>query len=172
MAAGTINTIRFNDTGATARTLTLTGALNVNSGGILISSGVTAAGSKITGSTITAGATAAELIIHQFSAQPFTLDSQVTGAIVLVKAGPGTLVVTKANNNGTGNVAAYVDSGALQLGAGGGFSGGAINISPNDPTAVFDVNNQTASIANISGGGSTRRVPRASRPSHRRPGRS
>ncbi len=95
----TTNSMRFN-TGSP--TLTLSGTNNViESGGILVTP-------NATGGTITGGFLSAtnngELIVHQYSASPFTINSALITAVGLTKTGPGTLVLGGDNGNLTGPI--------------------------------------------------------------------
>ncbi len=157
-AANTINTIRFNDSTA-ARTLNLGASgnvLTITTGGILISSDVGAAGSGITGGQLRGVNTSgAELIVHQNSSQPFTIGSVISNPGIaqgLTKTGAGTLILTGVN---THSGITYITSGRLQIGAGGSLANSTVQLAPNDPTAVFDLNNQSVSIAGLQGGGAT-----------------
>jgi autotransporter-associated beta strand protein len=107
----TPNSLRFNN--ATLRTLTLQGTNVINSGGILVTSTATNGGT-ITGGTLS-GAAGADLVVHQYSAGNFTIESQIvnnTTATGLTKSGTGTLTLTGGNTY-TGNT--YINQGTLTL---------------------------------------------------------
>ena len=114
----TTNSLRF--ASATAGNLvTLAGTNVISSGGILVSSAFTAAGT-ITGGTIEEPARA-DLVVIQNSVSDFTLSSVIAdngGPTSLTKSGPGTLVLgtgTSATNTFTGNV--YINQGTILLNA-------------------------------------------------------
>lgn len=111
----TTNSLRFNQIGA--KTLALgTAAKTINSGGILITSGVGAYGTTISGSNLRA-ASGADLIIQQFNPSGTLTISAViqnAGAGGLVKAGTGVLVLS-GTNTFTGGV--LINQGFLSVGS-------------------------------------------------------
>jgi fibronectin-binding autotransporter adhesin len=100
----TVNSLRFNG-GSQTVTLSLTNTLQ--SGGILVTP---TGGGTITGGTLAAQGNG-ELIVHQYSATPFVINSALvsTAATGLTKTGPGTLVL--GGNNAI--------SGAINVSRGG-----------------------------------------------------
>jgi autotransporter-associated beta strand protein len=92
------NSLRFN-TGAP--TLTLSGANTLQSGGILVTP--SAAGGAITGGDVSVPGPG-ELIVHQYSATPFTVASNLVTSAGLTKTGPGTLVLSGTNTGLTGPI--------------------------------------------------------------------
>jgi autotransporter-associated beta strand protein len=87
-AAFTANSLRFNTTPAV--TLTLAGVNTLQSGGILVTP--SAGGGTITGGFLTAPSSG-ELLVHQYSATNFTVNSQLISSAGLTKTGPGTLTL-------------------------------------------------------------------------------
>src|SRR5262249_21396208 len=115
-AAVTINSIRFADATFNSGnpTLTLTGALTITSGGILVSSAMTTPANGrpgITGSSITTATSSVDLIVQQFSGTPFTIASTITGTGALTKSGGGTLILSGTQSY-TGST--YINQGVLQ----------------------------------------------------------
>ncbi|HEY7118959.1 MAG TPA: autotransporter-associated beta strand repeat-containing protein [Tepidisphaeraceae bacterium] len=88
-AGFTANSLRFNT--APAVTLTLTGVDTLQSGGILVTPSATGGGT-ITGAFLTAPSSG-ELLVHQYSASTFTINSQLISSGGLTKTGPGTLAL-------------------------------------------------------------------------------
>lgn len=129
---GAVNSIRFNTFAPV--TLTVTGASTVSSGGILVTPSVGGSLSTITSAagSLTAGSSAADLIIHQYNPLGSLLMDVViadgVGSKGLTKSGQGTLILSKANTF-TGPVT--IGAGRVVLGN-GGTSGdlgvGALNI--------------------------------------------
>jgi fibronectin-binding autotransporter adhesin len=126
-SGATVNSLRFNT--ATASTLTLAGALNLQSGGLLVTPVVGAAASGLTGGSLVSGQS--ELFITQNNATtPFTIASAITdnaGAVNLVKTGAGTLILSGANSY-TGST--YINAGTIQVAADSVFGA-----APSTPTA-------------------------------------
>ncbi len=161
-APGSTNSLRFAST-TVGNLVTLSGPNVITSGGILISSAVTAA-TTLTGGTIE-GSASGDLIINQNSVSNFTLSSQIAdngGATGLTKSGPGTLVLgtdSSTNNTFTGNV--YINQGMVLLNAGltpgftpsgNVFSGGnLINFGANaaGTTPVLNLNALNASVGGL-----------------------
>lgn len=127
VAGWTINSLRFND--ASDKTLTLSGANIINTGGLLVTPNVGSANILITGGTLTSIATATapviapnEIIVHQYSSGILTIASQIVNngstVVGLTKSGLGTLVLA-ADNTYTGT--SYINEGVVRVGAGGNF---------------------------------------------------
>ncbi len=113
-SGSTTYSLRFNTAGA--YTLTLTGTNVITSGGILVTSGVGANSSTITGGTLE-GASSSDLVINNFNtAGGLTIASIIannTAATVLTVTGPGTTTLTSAANTYTGTT--YVEGGATLI---------------------------------------------------------
>ncbi|WP_050026662.1 autotransporter-associated beta strand repeat-containing protein [Verrucomicrobium sp. BvORR034] len=115
------NTIRFNSGWNNTITVGVGGSILLQSGGILITEGVGAGTSTITGGTLTASnLDAQEIIIHQHNRQgAFVLDSIITNApnpTGLTKVGRGTAIITQ-NNTASGNTRIF--EGLMVVGDGG-----------------------------------------------------
>lgn len=100
-AAGpTVNSIRFNT--PAAATVTNTGTLTVNSGGILVTPNVGSSAAAIVGGSLTSGNGQDLIVLQNNTGNAFTIGAAITnnGAtpITLTKAGAGTLVLTGANS--------------------------------------------------------------------------
>src|SRR5205085_3276214 len=83
----TTNSLRFNTGNLT---LTLSGTNTLQSGGILVTP--SAVGGTITGGTLTAPSSG-ELIVHQYSSGPFTINSALVSTAGLTTTGVGTLTL-------------------------------------------------------------------------------
>jgi len=126
--SGQVNSLRFNDSVA-SRTITLTAAGTVNTGGILITANVGANVSTITGSTLTAGNSNDgdfDLIVHQYSTGAFVLDSSIinnaANAVGLTISGTGPVVLTNDSNLRSGQTT--INTGAtLRVGNAAGAYG-------------------------------------------------
>ncbi len=132
-AAGpTVNSLRFNT--PAAATVTNTGALTVNSGGVLVTPNVGSSAAAIVGGSLTSGNGQDLIVLQNNTGNAFTIGAAITnnGAtpITLTKAGAGTLVLTGANSYTGGTC---VGAGTLR-GAVASFPGTITNYS----TVVFD----------------------------------
>jgi fibronectin-binding autotransporter adhesin len=111
----TVNTLRFNSSGAS--TLSLQGTNNLDAGGILVTSAVGANATTITGGTLigkgggspvlsAAVTSVADLMVHQHnSLGSLEIASQITdgsGITAFSKTGPGTLILSNSTNNYSG----------------------------------------------------------------------
>ncbi|HEX3655228.1 MAG TPA: autotransporter-associated beta strand repeat-containing protein, partial [Pirellulales bacterium] len=152
----TINSLRFNESsGASNVTMNSDVGLTITGGGILVTPSVGSAVDTITGGTLTAGTGVAELIVNQQNTSaPLTIASAiVNGSITnmpLVKASPGTLILTGANSY-TG--ATYVNEGTLQL-----YGSGTLGILSNvvigsTSTALLDLNGTSQTIGTLASSG-------------------
>ncbi len=107
----TINSLRFNSPGP--YTVNPSGNLTVASGGILVTpavgSGAVTIGAPNTTKALTSGNGTDLIVIQNDALSQTTLNSEVTGAIALTKAGAGALVVANANNAYTGGT--YIGGG-------------------------------------------------------------
>lgn len=148
----TINSLRFD--AAAASTITVAGNLHVTSGGILENLSVGANASTITGGTITSGATNGELIITQNNtASTLTIASRIINNAPLTKNGTGALVLSGVNNQ-TGAI--NIDEGVLRLTGGSAISDtSTVNIRNVASTGLELMANQTETIGNLNGDGST-----------------
>jgi autotransporter-associated beta strand protein len=97
-ASFTTNSLRFN---TTALSLALTGTNTLQSGGILITPNSST--SAITGGTLTA-TSSGELLVHDYSLNPFTISSALVSSTGLTKTGPGTLTLSGTNSGLTGPI--------------------------------------------------------------------
>lgn len=141
---GTAETLRFNGAAAANQT----GAITVNTGGILVTKRVGANTSTISGAL---DATGNELIIHQYNPLGDLVLSNVGGAsTAITTAGGGKTIIT---NDIAGTGVTNIGYGYLQLGSGGstGMVGGG-TIFNNGTLGINRSNAQTIS-AIISGGG-------------------
>lgn len=111
-----VNTIRFNFDGSSSVTIDA-GGLTVTSGGILVSSAVATAGStkSLSGGDLRAGA-GADLMVHQFGADAFTIASNIVdnSGTALVKSGSGDLILTGTNTYTGGT---HINGGSLTVSA-------------------------------------------------------
>lgn len=158
----TTNSLRFAST-TTGNLVTLSGTNVITSGGILISSAVTAA-TTITGGTLE-GPSGGDLIVNQNSVSNFTLSSSIAdngSPTGLTKSGAGTLVLgtgTLFNSDSfTGNV--YINQGTILLNAslvpgeipsGNIFSGNLITFGSNaaGTTPTLNLNGLNATVAGL-----------------------
>jgi autotransporter-associated beta strand protein len=92
------NSLRFSTGNLT---ITLTGANTVQSGGILVTP--TSTGGTIAGGSLVA-TSSGELLVHQYSASGFTINSALTSTSGLTKTGPGTLILGGSNTGLTGPI--------------------------------------------------------------------
>ncbi len=96
-ASGAANSLRFVN-GVTPAIVTLTGALPITTGGILVPASVSSA-TTITGGTLQ-GAGGADLVVIQNSASPLTISSAIAdngSPTGLTKSGSGALTLTSSN---------------------------------------------------------------------------
>jgi autotransporter-associated beta strand protein len=130
-----INSLRL----TAAATVTLGGTLTLNSGGLLVTgSGATA----ITGGTLK-GASGADLIVHQYSAGDFTINSTLAdngSATALTKSGPGRLIIGGTDNM-TGNN--YLNGGTVSVNSLAELAGGSLVI--NNGTLSYTGPGETSS---------------------------
>ncbi|NBV53092.1 MAG: hypothetical protein EBR83_06165, partial [Verrucomicrobia bacterium] len=130
--AQTINSLRFNTAPAVNYTLDATGGLTIGSGGILVT-GTSGTNAFIIGGGASASITSGngtDLIVQHWNATPsayLSIDAKITGSIGLTKAGTGTLIVSNAANNFTGQTH-IGGQGILQVTASGALSTGQINL--------------------------------------------
>jgi autotransporter-associated beta strand protein len=94
----TANSLRFNSGNLT---LTLTGTNTLQSGGILVTPNAT--GGTITGGILSA-TNSGELLVHQYGAGNFTVNSSLVSAAGLTKSGPGMLTLGGTNTGLTGPI--------------------------------------------------------------------
>ncbi len=108
LSNATTNSLRFASSSADC-TLTLAGTNHISSGGILVSSAVGGHNETITGGTLTVDTAANyRLNIGTYGTGILTIGSQFSG-IDVIKAGPGTLVLTSSETFGS----ACADGGTL-----------------------------------------------------------
>ena len=111
VGAVTINSLRYNV--AAPLTLTLTGPLNIATGGILITPTVASNAGTISGSSITSG-NGQDLIVNNNGGTILAIASQITGNIGLTVTAPSAQVwLNNASNNYTGNT--IINSGRLSV---------------------------------------------------------
>jgi autotransporter-associated beta strand protein len=146
-AAATSQTLRFNQAAAT--TLTLTGLLQLEQGGILAtttSGAVTITGSAIQRSANTAGL---DTIFHNYSGSSLTVASVIqnnSGAQGITKVGPGTLVLNGANTY-TGRIS--LQQGMIQVGDGtAGTSTAALSGGTGTPVSMSEGAELRYNVAN------------------------
>jgi autotransporter-associated beta strand protein len=104
----TTNSLRFN---VPNLTVGLTGINTLQSGGILVTP--SGGGDQIAGASATLVAGGGELIVHQYSSNPFTIGTAISTTTGLTKTGPGTLTLS-GNNTGL-NGAINVNRGSLTV---------------------------------------------------------
>ncbi len=173
----TINSLRFNNTGAAYQVTIGSGnSLAITSGGILETAAVgnfgVAIGVSATTATLTSGNGADLIVIQNNPSNSMTINAQITGSIGLTKSGAGTLVLSNAGNNYTG--ATYINAGTLSVNSSGVipsganivFSGGTLqvttapvsfsnNVTLNPNGGTVDTTNQTVTLGGaITGSGS------------------
>ena len=150
----TVDSIRF--AAAAPVTISPASTLAVASGGILVTPGVGANATGISGGSLTAGS-GQELILHQWNnvaGGATTITSAIAdngSAVTLTKAGPGTVVLDGAN---TFTGPTYVTAGTLQVGNGDTLGG--VNFAQpiiNNGTLVFNRSDDVAVAGLISGTG-------------------
>ena len=111
-AAFTVNTLRFNSDG---KSLTLTGANTLATGGILITPSANTSGVTIGGGGSIAGGAGAELVVANYgklNIASVIADSAV-GASALTISGPGTTTLSNIANTFTG--ATYINNGTVVI---------------------------------------------------------
>ncbi len=137
------NSLKITDS-TTGQSLTIGGGLSLISGGLLFTG---ASNYSITGGTLQSGtANPSDLIVHQYGTGTLTIASTITdgnGPSTLTKTGPGTLLLSGANNyTGTTYVTAgtlalagtttspsfLVNNATLSLQAGGAITSGAVTL--------------------------------------------
>ena len=144
--AMTINSLRFNTEGE--YTVETAGNLNIATGGLLVTSGVGVNNIAINGNELTSG-NGQDLIVHQLNtAGTLTINSAITGAIALTKAGAGTLVLGSDANSYTGGT--FLQNGRLQLGSADALPAGMLTFGTTTTNGVLDLNGFSVSIANLS----------------------
>ncbi len=118
-SGATFNSIRFNTAGA--RTLTLSGANTISSGGILVTPNVGANLTKITGGSISQPSTRFNnelVIIQNNTAGALQIDSTIANTLAdlrVTKSGPGKLILTATK---TANGPINLFEGTVQIGDG------------------------------------------------------
>lgn len=139
--SGTTNTLRFNTNADT--TVSLSGAVTLQSGGILVTNGVGNKTSTITGGNFAAG----ELnVIQNNTLGDLDVATSLVGNTTVVKAGKGNLILS-GNNTFTNGV--IIQEGTLTLGSNTAL--GATNgVNLNGLGATLDMNGYSASVGNIS----------------------
>jgi fibronectin-binding autotransporter adhesin len=168
------NSIRY-DTGSSGNTTTITGTRAVLSGGILVTSNLTGAGTiTISGGTSLKG-TSTDLVINQYApanGTSLTIATPifVNGSMGVTKNGSGLLIITSTTNTYTGPLT--INGGVVQGAAANNFapnatpiilSGGGINvvaanlngnhpISVTNDSAIITTGGSTVSAAVGSGG--------------------
>lgn len=151
VTAGTTNSLRFN--AAQDVSLTLSGTNVIESGGILIGSGVGAHTTSINGGTITT-ASNRELIINQYNeAGLLNIGSNIqlggTDA-VLTKAGEGSLLLSGNNTfSGSSSNTVNVLGGTLQVGSDTALGTGNVTVQLTNPGSTLDLNGHSISLANL-----------------------
>jgi autotransporter-associated beta strand protein len=126
VASGSINTLRFGLSEASSVNIDASSTLKVNTGGILVSSGVGANNLLITGGTLASG-NSLDLIIHQHNTSgSLTIDSVIPGSGVgLTKTGAGVLVLGGANTYTGAN---YIYAGTVRANTSSALGTGSVNL--------------------------------------------
>ena len=121
-SGSTTNSLRFAST-TTGDLVTLSGTNVITTGGILVSSAFTAAGT-IAGGTLE-GSAGGDLVVNQNGVSNFTISSVIAnngGPTGLTKSGPGTLVLgTGVNTSDSFTGPIYINQGTIMLNGGTGF---------------------------------------------------
>jgi autotransporter-associated beta strand protein len=124
-----INSLRFNS--AATATVNVAGSLQINSGGILLTSTQGSNAVSIDQGTLTSG-NGTDVIVIGATGTALTITSKITGAVGLTKSGAGTLTVWNASNDFTGPVT--LNGGVLQVPASGVLGNNPIAINGNGGT--------------------------------------
>ncbi len=94
-----IHSLRFNDADGSALHIGAAGSLRIVSGGILVTDQVTGSGAGIYGGGLAPAQGIAEMVLFQDSPEPFTISSNISGAIGFTKTGEGDLILSGYNTN-------------------------------------------------------------------------
>ncbi|WP_170157298.1 autotransporter-associated beta strand repeat-containing protein [Roseimicrobium gellanilyticum] len=143
----TINSLRFDASVASTLTIGSGEVLNIASGGILVTSNVTAGPATITGGMLSSST--AELIFTQDSlAQSLTVASTITANTAVTKTGAGTLILS-GNNDYTGVTQLY--GGTLVASGGNAIGDVAAVVIADDQATTLQITSNEA-IGRLSGG--------------------
>jgi autotransporter-associated beta strand protein len=150
LSSAYINSLRFNAASGSDVSLSSTGVLGINSGGILVTSNVGATPSLMNG-TIFSGAQASnvpELIVIQDSASVFEIGADLRTNSAFTKSGAGTVRLS-GNNTYTG--ATEIQDGTLQVSGGNGIGDTSlVTLAGNSNTTLELLSNET--IGRLQGG--------------------
>jgi len=139
--------VRFNNAVAQP-TLTLNGANSITSGGILVTVNVgpnpamIAAGTSLTASN-------GELIVIQNNSDPagtLTIASKITGSTALTKSGPGTLILSGANDY-TGET--YINAGIVRAGSPAAIPAGSSVVFPLGGSGVLQLRGTSITVGGL-----------------------
>jgi autotransporter-associated beta strand protein len=150
LECASINSLRFNAAGPSTVNLAPGGILGINTGGILVTSNVTAGAPSILGGRLVS--TAADIIITQDSAaQPLTISSTITGNSAVTKAGVGSVILSGVNDY-TG--VTQIHAGTLVASGGSAIGDTSVVGLSDDQASTFQItSNET--IGKLSGGNAT-----------------
>lgn len=152
VSSATTNTLRFNT--AAPITLSLTGTNTIQSGGILVGSGVGANNVTISGGAIGSSSNT-ELILNQYNTQgllSILSDIVLSGSTrTLVKAGEGTVVLGGNNTLGVSgsNAVLALESGTLRLGSSSALNSAFTDLQLGSITSQLDLNGYNATVNNL-----------------------
>ncbi len=154
LATSSVNSIVFNAAAGSDLLLGSSAVLTINNGGILVTEnageGGISGGFIASGLPVGASAVNKELVVHQHSANRFTISSTVNGQLSLTKTGTGTLLLD-GNNLYSGGTS--VTGGTLQVAGGNGIGDRSIVFLRNAAGVVLDLTNSSETIAGLNGGG-------------------
>ncbi|MEN3940586.1 autotransporter-associated beta strand repeat-containing protein [Prosthecobacter sp. SYSU 5D2] len=154
LGSSSVNSIIFNAVSGSALVIGEGERFTVSSGGILVTEN-SGAGS-ISGGVITSALpigssqVLTELIVHQHSANDFTLTSTLNGSLALTKSGTGTLIV---NGNNIYTDQTSINEGTLSVFGGNAIGDRSVVNVKNRPDAFLELNNGTETISGLTGGG-------------------
>ena len=149
-ATGSINTLTFASASSSTVTLANGVTLNILSGGVLVSSTVSAGTQTITGGRLTSGGS--ELIFTHEGATTLNVASFIGGSDGVTKSGAGTLRLTNAGNVFTGAV--NLQAGTLQAAGGNAIGDSSLITLADDQANTFQLL-ANESIGGVSGGNAT-----------------
>jgi autotransporter-associated beta strand protein len=154
-----IASLTFDASAASTVSLTSTGNLVVNSGGIMVDSGVGAFASTITGGSLIGSSSGilGELVVHQNNTLgSLTIASKIINSGGITKAGLGTLILSGANTFLNTGSQLSIQEGTVQLGGGNAIGdttavylrqGTTLNLNNSNEVVGHLVSNSTGTIA-------------------------
>jgi fibronectin-binding autotransporter adhesin len=143
-----INSLRFNAAGPSTVTVGAGGVLAINSGGVLVTSNVTAGAPSIVGGRLSSGTQ--ELTFTHDGTQTLNVATAISGTNAITKTGTGTVALTGVNNS-TGAVT--IQTGTLSASGNGIGDTAAVTLSTIQASTLQITGNET--IGSLAGGSST-----------------